>query len=70
MNKINAEQKFILFSYIAKHPILANNKIIHDVVGHAFKNDMWEELTQLLNEAGPPVKDSKSWRKVKLNLFH
>lgn len=49
---------------MAGHTDLAKGAIPSSAQGKVIVNRLWETLTTKLNASGPPIKDSKSWRKV------
>lgn len=52
--------------FMKQHPNLAKNMFPNCAQGKATMARLWNELTNKLNAAGPPVKDAKSWRKVRI----
>ncbi|XP_055849563.1 uncharacterized protein LOC129914373 [Episyrphus balteatus] len=63
-NKLNAMQKTIMAEFMGSHPSLAQNLITTCAKGRAIAEKLWDTLTNKLNNAGPPIKDAKAWKKV------
>lgn len=64
INKTNSKQKEYMAQFMVEHSNLAKNIIPNCSQGKAKSKRLWEQLTVTLNSYGPPIKDSKSWRKV------
>ncbi|XP_049317088.1 uncharacterized protein LOC125779940 [Bactrocera dorsalis] len=63
-------QKNLMVEYILRHQDLAKNMLPNCGQGKAAANKLWDSLAVLLNAAGPPMKDAKSWRKVFADQKH
>lgn len=63
-NKITQKQKTIMAEFMRKHPSLARNIISSCPEGKAIAEGLWQMLTSLLNDVGPPFKDARVWKKV------
>ncbi|XP_017476134.1 PREDICTED: uncharacterized protein LOC108366303 [Rhagoletis zephyria] len=63
-SKLNPTQKDVMAEFMTEHPNLAQNNFSNSVQGRATSARLWEELSRRLNDVGPPIKDSRTWRKV------
>lgn len=68
MTKINQNQKRIMIKFMEK-----NYQLLYGKFGSGqrkkLKDSKWDELTKMLNAAGPPTKDEKIWRRVRILVF-
>lgn len=58
------EQKKLMLEFLKKHPKLIVGKFSNDFTQKTGQN-LWQELTNILNSCPGANKDWKSWRKVR-----
>ncbi|XP_049301856.1 uncharacterized protein LOC105224118 isoform X7 [Bactrocera dorsalis] len=63
-------QKNLMAEYMLRHQDLAKNMLPNCGQGKATANKLWDSLAVLLNAAGLPMKDAKSWWKVFADQKH
>lgn len=65
---VNVEQNNILISFTEQNPKLLKSGSdcfnLKDVKDKYIYDRLWKEITQDLNEAGPPFKTSTDWKQV------
>lgn len=60
---INRQQIEILTSFMAEHTDLARGKL-KALNAKQLSNNLWQTLSNSLNEKGPPVRTIVEWKKV------
>lgn len=63
MSKITIKQKEVLVNYMEDNYRFLYGKFANNQ-GKKFKDDKWNELNILLNDAGPPKKNVEKWKRV------
>lgn len=60
MRRTNAEQLETFVNYMDKIPNPKRHKKYYE---------FWQELTNVLNKQGPPIRDSNAWQRVHTFIF-
>lgn len=68
MSKVTPRQKELLADFMSEHYIFLFGKFSKSS-GKQAKEKKWEEITKLLNDNGPPNKNSEKWKRVRVILF-
>ncbi|XP_055836690.1 uncharacterized protein LOC129912860 [Episyrphus balteatus] len=59
-----------MLEYMKKYPTMATNSPAESSLGRQSSQKLWEELCQILNSNGPPVKNIKAWKKTWADYKH
>lgn len=64
MSRITTEQKNIFLDFMTVNQEKLFGRFPSES-GKNLKNKLWDELMNLLNDAGPPKKDVEQWKRVR-----